>query len=295
LATPTTSTSGPRGADSEGVFVNGVGPSTIEVTVSNNRYTNARGLGGFSANGLEMVTMGNGSRASVVVRDSQFSGSPGDVIEEGALGTNARLDMVLENVVAERSTGVGNTLVLPFNNGDCVLAGSLGAGNDVRLNVRDSVLRECANNGLSLGSNVVNGSGPTKNISLDVDRTRITGNRGGNLGIRNFTKLTSLSVKVQRSDLANSPGLGSSVADVSAEDLGVTQSSTIDLGGGPLGSTGGNCTGSGLLAADVIRFHVWAQHGWWGQPGGPGLLSALALGGTIDTRFPLDEAPAWCR
>jgi hypothetical protein len=88
-------------------------------------------------------------------------------------------------------------------------------------------------------------------------------------GIRNFTKLTSLSVKVQRSDLANSPGLGSSVADGSAEDLGVAQSSTIVLGGGPLGSTGGNCTGSGLL-------------------------SALALGGTIDTRFPLDEAPAWC-
>jgi len=157
------------------------------------------------------------------------------------------------------------------------------------------VLRECANNGLSLGSNVVNGSGPTKNISLDVDRTRITGNRGGNLGIRNFTRLTSLSVKVQRSDLANSPGPGSSVADVSAEDLGVTQSSTIDLGGGPLGSTGGNCTGAGLLVADVIRFHVWARHGWWGQPGGPGLLSALALEGTIDTRFPLDEAPAWCR
>lgn len=285
---------GPEGADSEGVFVNGVGPSSIRVTVTDNRYTNERGLGGFSANGLEMVTMGAGSRASVVVRDSQFSGSPGDVIEEGALGTNARLDMVLDNVVAEKSTGVGNTMVLPFNNGDCVLAGSLGAGNDVRLTVRDSVLRDCANNGLSLGSNVVNGSGPTTNISLDVDRTEITGNRGGNLGIRNFTALTSLSVTVQRTDLANSPGLGSAISDVSAEDLGSTRTATIDLGGGPLGSIGENCIGGGLLGAEVIGFRVSAQHAWWGRPEGPGPLSALALGGSIDTRAPLSEAPAWC-
>jgi hypothetical protein len=284
---------GPEGADSEGVFVNGVGPSTISVTVSGNRYTNMNGLGGFSANGLEMVTMGDGSRARVVVRDSWFSGSPGDVIEEGALGTNARLDMVLDNVVAERSTGVGNTLVLPFNNGDCVLAGSLGAGNDVRLTVRDSVLRDCANNGLSLGSNVVNGSGPTRNLSLDVDRTLVTGNRGGNLGIRNFTALRSLQVKVQRTDLSGSAGLGSAVADVSAEDLGSTSASSIDLGGGPLGSTGGNCIG-GMLGADVIGLQVWARHAWWGRPEGPGLLSTLALGGWIDTGSPLSEAPAWC-
>jgi hypothetical protein len=36
------------------------------------------------------------------------------------------------------------------------------------------------------------------------------------------------------------------------------------------------------------------RHLWWGEPGGPGQLSALALGGTIDTRFPLAEPPAWC-
>jgi len=32
----------------------------------------------------------------------------------------------------------------------------------------------------------------TKAISLVVDRTTITGNRGGNLGVRNFTDLDSL-------------------------------------------------------------------------------------------------------
>jgi hypothetical protein len=284
---------GPEGADSEGVFLNGVGPSTLRAVVERNTYTNTDGLGGFSANGLEAVTMGDGARLSVVVRDSTFSGSPGDVIEEGALGTDAVMRMRLENVVAERSTGVGNTFVLPFNNGDCVLAGSLGAGNDVGLVVRDSVLRDCANNGLALGSNVVNGHGPTERLSLDVDRSTITGSSGGNLGIRNFTALGSLTVTVQRSDLAGSAGLGSSVADVSFEDLGRTLSARLDLGGGELDSRGGNCVRD-VLGIDVVRYDVSARRMWWGSAGGPGPLTTAVLAGSLDTVEPLATAPDWC-
>lgn len=277
---------GPLGADSEGVFVNGVGPSTLRATVERNVYTNVRGLGGFSANGLEMVTMGSGSRVDLVVRDSRFSGSPGDVIEEGALGTDARLTMVLERVTAERSTGIGNTGLLPFNNGDCLLAGSLGARNDIRLTVRDSVLRDCHNNGLSVGSNVVNGSGPTSNLSVLVDRTQITGNRGGNLGIRNFTSLRNLSVVVQRSNLTGSRGLGSSFADVAAEDLGSTDRSLIDL------ST--SCVDGPLFAAHVVRYDVSARQLWWGQPGGPGPLATTVVGGSLDSSSPLSSRPEYC-
>ena len=73
--------------------------------------------------------MGDGSRARVVVRDSKFSGTPGDVLEQLALGTNARLSMELEDVVAERSTGhagsgFGNTVIIPGNNSDCLLSAS---------------------------------------------------------------------------------------------------------------------------------------------------------------------------
>jgi hypothetical protein len=149
-------------------------------------------------------------------------------------------------------------------------------------------------NGLSLGSNVVNGRGPTRNLSLDVDRSVITGNRGGNLGIRNFTGLDALSVRVQRTDLAGSTSLGSAVADLAVEDLGTTWTSTVDLGGGPLGSTGGNCLRGGLLAADVVRCAVWARGSWWGAPGGPGLLRTLALGGTLDSGESLGQPPEWC-
>jgi len=284
-----------EGADSEGVFLNAVGPGRLDATVSHNTYTNEKGIGGFSANGLEMVSMGQGARMNAVIRDSRFSGSPGDVIEHGALGTDAVMTMTLERVTAERSTGIGNTYVLPFNNGDCVLAGSLGARNTVRLYVRDSALRNCSNNGLSLGSNVVNGSGPTTELTAEISDTTITGNRGGNLGVRNFTRLDRLSLKVERSNLQRSTSLGSGIADFSAEDLGATGQATIDLGGGELGSEGNNCMVGGLLAAQVVRYRVAAQHNWWGRAGGPGLLRTNVLLGGLATQSPLTEAPRHCR
>lgn len=280
-----------EGADSEGVFLNAAGPAQLTATITHNTYTNEHGWGGFSANGLEAVTMGSGARLDVLVQDSSFSGSPGDVIEHGGLGTDAVMTMTLERVTVERSTGIGNTLLLPFNNGDCVLAGSLGARNTIRLAVRDSVLRHCANNGLSLGSNVVNGKGPTAEITATVDGSTITDNRGANIGVRNFTALDRLSVKMQHTDLSRAGGLGSGIADFSAEDLGTTRTHVIDIGGGPLGSVGQNCLVGGLLAADVLRYDVTARHNWWGRPGGPGLLRTLAIGGALDTGSPLSSSP----
>lgn len=279
------------GADTEGVFVNPVDASRMEVSLTRNTYTNPRGLGGFSSNGMEMVSMGDGSRARMVIRDSSFSGAPGDLLEQGALGTNARLELTLLDVVATRSVGFGNTALLPFNNSDCLLAGSLGAGNTVRLTVRGSTLTGCANNGLSVGSDVVNGDGPTSAIEVDVEGSEITGNRGANLGVRNFTELGSLSVRVQDTDLSDSRGLGSGVANVAVEDLGSTGSSIVDLGGGPLGSRGGNCLAGGSLAADVVRYDVRAERNWWGTPGGPGPGRTLAAGGTLDHEPALGASP----
>jgi hypothetical protein len=284
-----------QGADSEGVFLQSSGPSRMDATVTHNTYANADGHGGFSANGLEMASMGAGSRMTATIRDSTFTAPSGDVIENAALGTDAVMNMTLERVTAEKSGGVGNTFLIPANNGDCVVAGSLGARNVVGLTVRDSILRDCSNNGLSMGSNVVNGSGPTTAVRLDVDNTTITGNRGGNLGIRNFTALDALEVKVQRSNLQGTTGLGSSIAAVAAEDLGSTTSASIDLGGGPLGGAGQNCIGGGLLTAvHVLNYRVSAKSNWWGQAGGPKAGQTLVTSGSLDTSSPLADPPDAC-
>ena len=290
---------GPTGADSEGVFLNPSDASRMRVTVSRNAYSHFPGRGGFSANGLEFVSMGEGTRASVAVRDSTFSGTPGDVIEQLALGTNARLRMELDHVVATGSTGFagtghGDTVVIPGNNGDCVIAASGGAGNVVALRVRDSTLTDCANNGLTLGSAVANGRGPTRELRLDLADTEITGNRGGNLRVGNLSALERLSVRVERSDLSDSHGLTTTPANLTVEELGTTGEATIDLGGGPLGSAGGVCLDDGLLSAAIVGYDVFARQAWWGAASGPAPGRALALGGHLDAANPLSSPPDGC-
>ena len=108
-------------------------------------------------------------------------------------------------------------------------------------------------------------------MSLDVDRSEITGNRGSNVFAGTFNALDSLAVKIQRSDLSDAEGgLGLSLADVAFEDLGGTGRAVIDLGGGELRSRGGNCITGGPLAANVVAYDVSAEGNWWGSPGGPG-------------------------
>lgn len=290
---------GPSGADSEGLFINPVGPSSMRITVTRNTYTHTPGRGGFSANGLEFVAMGDGPRALVDVRDSTFSGTPGDVIEQLALGTNARLRLRLDRVVATGSTGFsgsgfGDTVLIPGNNADCLIGASGGAGNTVDLIVRRSTLTGCANNGITFGSAVANGKGPTTALALDVSDSTITGNHGANLRIGNLAELDSLTAQVQRTDLSGSRGVGSSPANLVVEDLGTTARARIDLGGGPLGSRGGNCFAGGNLAAALVGYDVHARGAWWGRPGGAGAGRTVALGGALDDGDALAVAPARC-
>jgi hypothetical protein len=287
---------GPEGADSEGVFLNPADGSSLRATVTRNRYTHTPGRGGFSANGLEFVSMGRGARAEVTVRDSSFAGTPGDVLEQLALGTDAQLRLTLDGVVARDSTGFagtgeGNTVLIPGNNGDCLVAASGGAGNVVHTTIRDTTLTGCANNGLTFGSAVANGDGPTKELVLDLAESRITGNRGNNLRVGNVSALDRLRVRVAGTDLGDAHGTGSlTPANASFEDIGSTADAVIDLGGGALGSTGGNCLDGGSLAAALVRYDVTAKRNWWGGP-----PRTTAAGGTLDADPALTEAPPRCR
>jgi hypothetical protein len=285
------------GADSEGVFANSDGPSRLRVRITRNRYSNPRGLGGFSANGVEVVNMGDGARMSATIARSSFSSAPGDLIELLNFGAGAKLEMALDRVVATRSTGMGNTVVIPGNNGDCLLVGNGAAGGEMTATVRRSELTDCANNGITLGSNVVQGgSGPAAAMRLDVDRSEITGNTGPNLLAGAFNGLDEMRVKVQRSDLSHSQGgLGFGLfADAAFVDPGGTTDAAIDLGGGSLGSAGGNCIAGGPLAVSQLAYDVSAEGNWWGAPGPPAPGRTLAVGGTLDAEPALSAPPPSC-
>jgi hypothetical protein len=286
---------GPEGADSEGVFLNVAGPSRLRAVVTRNTYTHTAGRGGFSANGLEFVSMGDGAFGDVVVRDSTFRDTPGDVMEQLALSTNTTLRLKLERVVATGSTGAsgsgfGNTFIIPGNNGDCLLSASGGAGNVVSLDARDVTLTDCANNGLTFGSSVANGEGPTSELDLHLSDSTLTGNRGNNLRIGNVSDLDDLTAVVERTDLSNAMGQASlTPANASFEDIGETSNATIDLGGGPLGSVGGNCLDGGSLGAALVNYDVIAEQNWWGGP-----VLAAPVGGTLDSDPTLAQEPAHC-
>ena len=279
---------GNAGADSEGVFINPTGPSRIDATVTRNEYVNDDHLGGFSANGLEFVSMGDGSTGIVKVADSSFTGTPGDVLEQLALGTNAYLSLELDNVLAADSSGFGesgfgNTIVIPGNNGDCLVAASGGAGNAVRTRIAGSTLANCANNGITFGSSVANGSGATSLLDFAMTGSRVTANQGANLRVGNVSGLDRLRVEVERTDLSASEGATvTGLANVSFENLGATADAQIDLGGGALGSTGGNCLQGGKFAAELIGYAVTARGNWWGSPGGPGPGRVLSVNGSLD-------------
>jgi hypothetical protein len=125
---------------------------------------------------------------------------------------------------------------------------------------------------------------------LDLADSRITHNSGNNLRVGNIDGLDRLRVEVAGTDLADAQGTVSATpANASFEDIGSTTDAVIDLGGGPLGSPGGNCLHGGSLSAALVRYDVSAQRNWWGGP-----VRATAVGGSLDAARPLDSAPERC-
>lgn len=278
---------GSSGADSEGVFANLADRSHLRANITHNSWHN--GIGGFSVNGMEMVITSGSPVASMRIADSSFSDSPGDLLEEINFGTNARMSLDLSHVIATRSNGPGNTEAIPGNNGDCLVMGHTGAGDTTSLRMRSTQLTNCVNNGLTVASGVSNGSkGPARSLRFDIDHSRITGNRGDNIRVVTETELTDLQGKVQNTNLS-----GAGQYAVALEQLsGTTQHSTLDFGGGPLGSAGRNCI-FGARAADIeaLGFRASARSNWWGRPGGPAPGRVIALNGSVDTSHALASSP----
>jgi hypothetical protein len=271
------------GADSEGVFANLAGHSILNASVEHNTWRH--GIGGFSVNGMEMVITSGSPTAAMRISNSSFSDGPGDLLEEINFGTRATMSLDLEHVTATHSTGLGNTYVLPGNNGDCLVMGHTGAGDSTALRMRYSELSGCANNGLTVASGVDNGShGAAGSLSFDIDHSRITGNHGDNLRIATENALTALTGKVQYTDLS-----GARLTDLALEQLaGTAAHTTLDFGSGQLGSAGHNCiSGGGLLDAETIGYRAAARNDWWGTP----LVPVVAVGGSIDARAALARPP----
>jgi hypothetical protein len=276
------------GADAEGVFANLAGSSQLIANVDHDTFRH--GIGGFSVNGMEMVITSGNPTAEMRIANSSFSDAPGDLLEEINFGTGATMSLTLDHVIATHSRGLGNTYVLPGNNGDCLVMGHSGPGDSTSLLMRDTQLTDCINNGLTVASGVSNGGhGFASRLSFDIDHSQITGNRGDNLRVVTENGLRELSGKVQNTNIS-----GARALDLAFDELaGTTTRATLDLGGGPLGSAGRNCIyGGGLADAEALGYRVSARNDWWGRPGGLAPAALLAVGGSLETAPALASPPS---
>jgi len=294
---------GSDGADCEGQFANVAGSGVIHDTVDHNTF--AHGIGGTSCNGFETIVSSGDGRIFTRLTNSTFRDNQGDMFEEGNLGAGSVMRFFMDNVVADGthvrgdnppSSSDGGNNPVPFNLGDCMVAGSNGGGDSTTLIIRNSTLRNC-NNGISFSSNVGqgNGSGPTKALVADIRNSVISDNAKYGFHMATFTDIERLQVAIAGTTIARNKEPGASF-EANGFATGALADAKLDLGGGALRSTGANCLhDNGSADVEATNVAVVARGDWWGAPGAPKPAQTAVHGtGTVDAASPLGSAPA-CR
>ena len=307
----TEANTGSPGANMDSLFVNPAESGTLIEQVKHNLYTS--GIGGASTNGLEFIVSNGKPYSSVSVSDSAFYNNPGDMLElfnRGEQGSTGILN--LDHVVVEGTTISGGLPVYaippgtqgtPDNTGECLAVASVGANDTTVVTMRDSQFTGCGNNGIEITSNHCTnppspgpacGAGEPHTVSIDIERSRISGSRFYNLWMNNVTPLTELDVRVEDSDLSASQS-GVAVA-FDQQPTGSTDSAVIDLGGGALGSKGRNCIfGGAIYDLETKGYAVTAENNWWGSATGPDPAKVVATaGGSIDDANWLTHSASAC-
>ena len=303
----TEANNGSPGANMDSLFVNPAEDGVLTETIDKNVYMT--GIGGSSTNGMEFILSNGGAHAKVAISNSFFQNNPGDMLEEfNRGGTGSRAELDLDNVIVQQTTFTAGlpvygdpsgTAASPDNTGECLGIGSVGANDTTILVMTDSSFTGCDNNGIEVTNNhpvTGDGTGNPHTISLDINRSTISGSRYYNLWVNDVTPLTNLRVMVQDSDLSVS-GSGVAVAFDMQPGTGGTTSSQIDLGGGALGSAGRNCIfGGAIYNLEATGYNVSAEHNWWGTASGPpsGTVIESEPGFKIDTSAFLQQVPLAC-
>ncbi len=276
-------------SDSEGVFGNSAGHSHLIENIDRNTF--AHGLGHISANCVETAASNGGPTMNISLTNSTCRYVVGDILEAANLSRDATLTFRVDHVLAEHSTFAGSQVwapIEPGDDGDCMLEVASGAASTTSVSISNSRFTHCVADGLGVVSNVVDGSGPVKQLSFDVQNSRIFANQLSNLRVANATAVTELNGRIQNSDLSRSGGTNVILENL---DTSGTTHAHLDLGGGSLASPGHNCIFGGAEAdVSTVNDNLYARHDWWGSPHGPSRANTVAASGTIRSQPPLSRA-----
>lgn len=295
---------GNPGANSDSLFVNPAESGRLVEVIDHNSFVN--GVGGASTNGFEFILSNGDASGDVQILNSTFVNDAGDMLEEFNYGASSRMTLALDNVVARTTTISGGTpsyadpsgtATITGNLGECLGISQDGAGDTTTFRMSHSEFSGCGNDGIQVTNNLStsppNGIGVPVAIDVDIDNSRVTGSRYYNLWINNLTPLGSLKVRAEDSDLSSAGGVA---VAFDQQPTGTTGAASIDLGGGALGSHGGNCIfGGEIYGLETTGYDVAAENDWWGAPGGPasGITSTTGPG-SLTTAPALTRPPHIC-
>lgn len=298
-------------ADCEGLLSHQTG-GELRWTITRNFFAHA--VGGSSCNGAEFfITEGN-ANAEIAISDSQFIDSQGDMLQNINLGTGAT-SLTLERVTiaytwlatepsgppeSRGSTPAGNEAGRP--RGHCVMLVSQGPGGSNRAKITESAISNCNGDGVFMyHAPFVELPGASRELSLDIDRSTITTEKGYGLRWVNYGAVDRVSVRVRNSLLAGALDKAAVALIRNPSDAKFT-SATFDFG--TANSPGDNCIGQpGPRAVELAGVDATFVGNFWGAnvavplTGGPGtpLIDTISVsGGRIDTGAPLKTAPSSC-
>jgi hypothetical protein len=102
-----------------------------------------------------------------------------------------------------------------------------------------------------------------------------------------------LHVKITDTEIARNGEPGASF-EAQSTGIGSIPDVRLDLGGGGLGSPGGNCLfGNGSGDVEATNLPVVAGHDWWGHPGAPNSSQTVTHGiGSISSAGALPSRPS---
>jgi hypothetical protein len=228
----------------------------------------------------------------VTLTNSTSDDVVGDILEAVNLSQGATMSFAVDNVRVTHSEFIAGPAfhqAEPGDDGVCLFELGAGAASTTTVRVTHSLLSGCETDGLEVAASVADGTGPVSRLGFDVRDSRITGNTLANLRVAASSPVTQLEGRVEHTDLSRTPGTPIILENI--DSTGNTHA-RLDLGGGSLGSAGGNCIyGGSPFDVEDVRASAAARGDWWGQPGGPGSGRMLAIGGGVDSGAPLERPP----
>jgi len=298
-------------ADCEGLLGHQIG-GELRWIISRNYFAHA--MGGSSCNGAEFFITEGKANSTIAISDSLFLDSQGDMIQNINLGsgetslTMDRVTIAYTHLAVEPngppesrgSNPAGDEAGRP--RGHCVMLVSQGPGGVNRAKITDSAFSNCSGDGVFMYyAPFLQLPGASRELSLDIDRSTITTERGYGLRWANYGSVDLASVKVRNSFITGA--LDKAAIGLVQNPSGAKlKAGTFDFG--TANRPGGNCIGlPGPGAVELVGIDATFIGNFWGanvgnqakDSSGAPLADTISTGrAQIDTGAPLTTAPSTC-